>query len=64
MELAERTVVSIFEDKDTHCSLDWEQTDYQLILKNEYISSFTYYIRGKVTSITNFSENELLLSLF
>lgn len=45
--VSERTVVSIFEDKDT---LLWIGTDgggTTHLTKNEYISSLPYYIRGE-----------------
>ena len=63
--VSERTVVSIFEDKDT---LLWIGTDGGGI--NSYkkkTNTFHHYpttYGEKVTSITDFSENELLLSCF
>ena len=63
--ISERTVVSIFEDKDT---LLWIGTDGGGINSfDQKTNTFHHYpttYGEKVTSITNFSENELLLSCF
>ena len=63
--VSERTVVSIFEDKDT---LLWIGTDGGGINSfDQKTNTFHHYpttYGEKVTSITNFSENELLLSCF
>ena len=63
--VSERTVVSIFEDKDT---LLWIGTDGGGINSfDQKTNTFHYYpttYGEKVTSITDFSENELLLSCF
>ena len=63
--ISERTVVSIFEDKDT---LLWIGTDGGGINSfKQKTNTFHHYpttYGEKVTSITNFSENELLLSCF
>ena len=63
--VSERTVVSIFEDKDT---LLWIGTDGGGINSfDQKTNTFHHYpttYGEKVTSITDFSENELLLSCF
>ena len=63
--ISERTVVSIFEDKDT---LLWIGTDGGGINSfDQKTNTFHHYpttYGEKVTSITDFSENELLLSCF
>ncbi|MBD3589841.1 two-component regulator propeller domain-containing protein [Bacteroides sp. GM023] len=63
--VTERTVASIYEDKDT---LLWIGTDGGGINSfNQKTNTFHHYpstYGEKVTSITNFSENELLLSCF
>ena len=63
--VSERIVVSIFEDKDT---LLWIGTDGGGINSfDQKTNTFHHYpttYGEKVTSITNFSENELLLSCF
>lgn len=63
--VSERTVVSIFEDKDT---LLWIGTDGGGINSfDQKTNTFHHYpttYGEKVTSITEFSENELLLSCF
>ena len=63
--VSERTVVSIFEDKDT---LLWIGTDGGGINSfDQKTNTFHHYPTTsgeKVTSITDFSENELLLSCF
>ena len=63
--ISERTVVSIFEDKET---LLWIGTDGGGINSfDQKTNTFHHYpttYGEKVTSITNFSENELLLSCF
>lgn len=63
--ISERTVVSIFEDKDT---LLWIGTDGGGINSfDQKTNTFHHYpttYGEKVISITNFSENELLLSCF
>lgn len=63
--VSERTVVSIFEDKDT---LLWIGTDGGGINSlDQKTNTFRHYpstYGEKVTSITSFSENELLLSCF
>ena len=63
--VSERTVVSIFEDKNT---LLWIGTDGGGINSfDQKTNTFHHYpttYGEKVTSITNFSENELLLSCF
>lgn len=63
--ISERTVVSIYEDKDT---LLWIGTDGGGInafdQKTAAFHHFPSTYGDKITSITNFSENELLVSCF